>query len=88
MRNVRQPLEILKETAMILCAQDQLDRNAMELATSPTYLNVQPGAVLKIIRVRLAVHNVGEAAIYAFEMSYLAAREAAKQQAEAGAALK
>jgi hypothetical protein len=74
MKNVRQPLEILKETALVLCAQSQLARNAMELATSPTYLGVAPAAIEKIIRARLAVHNVSQEAADSFVRAYYEAK--------------
>ena len=74
MINQRQPLEILKEVAMVLNAQDQIARSVQELAENQNYRNVQTAQVEKIIRQRLAVHGVCQEKIETFVAQYLAAK--------------
>jgi hypothetical protein len=71
MKNYRQPLEILKETAMILNSVPNLDSNARELATNPAYSEVSESGVEKIIRSRLAVYGVPQEAIEHFVCKYM-----------------
>jgi hypothetical protein len=72
--NQRQPMDILREAAILLKGHDALTLTVAELAINKNYANTPQAQVEKIIRTRLAIEGVASARIDEYVAMYRAAK--------------